>query len=52
MPKGLVVFSSWYPPGRISRAEFDQNLAEKPEDGVFLADMGLLLRTGISWDVD
>lgn len=35
----------------VSRAEFEQNLAAKLEDQIFVADMTPLLREGIAWDV-
>jgi predicted nucleotidyltransferase component of viral defense system len=35
---------------RVSRAQFEQNLAAKIEDTVFIADMAPLLRIGADWD--
>jgi hypothetical protein len=35
---------------RVSRTEFEENLAEKLEDRVFLSDVPPLLRLGISYD--
>lgn len=35
----------------VSRAEFEANLAAKLDDAVFAADLGPLLRPGLSWDL-
>ena len=37
---------------RVSRAEFEANLAGKLQDPVFLADLQPLLAPGIAWDLD
>lgn len=36
---------------RVSRAQFERNLAAKIEDTVFIADMTPLLRAGAAWDL-
>jgi predicted nucleotidyltransferase component of viral defense system len=37
---------------RVSRAQFERNLAAKIEDDLFIADMAPLLRIGAEWDPD
>jgi predicted nucleotidyltransferase component of viral defense system len=37
---------------RVSRAVFEQNLAEKRSDPVFTGDIGPLLAAGAAWDMD
>jgi len=50
----LEVFSAYMDHGghRVSRAQFEQNMDTKLRDPQFTADIGPLLATGISWDLE